>query len=154
VLAGQIARLCTRLVLAQNAMICSSVNRFLFISPSFNQGPDSNLRWRKFSVAGHRITRSNGTTFAPGKPMQNGYVESFNGRMRDELLNESLFFGLDHARSAIAEWREDFNTARPHSSLGYQTPATYAEVITATGSDAVLIEGSAPPPVALPRQTA
>ncbi|MER9332372.1 IS3 family transposase [Mesorhizobium sp. M0488] len=87
---------------------------------------------------------------APGKPMQNGYVESFNGRMRDELLNESLFFGLDHARSAIAEWREDFNTARPHSSLGYQTPAAYAEVITATGSDAALIEGSAPPPVAQP----
>ncbi|WP_404926353.1 IS3 family transposase [Mesorhizobium sp. ORM16] len=87
---------------------------------------------------------------APGKPMQNGYVESFNGRMRDELLNESLFFGLDHARSAIAEWREDFNTARPHSSLGYQTPAAYAEVITATGSDAALMEGSAPPPVAQP----
>ncbi|MBE1205365.1 IS3 family transposase [Aminobacter carboxidus] len=85
---------------------------------------------------------------APGKPMQNGYVESFNGRMRDELLNESLFFGLDHARSAIAEWRQDFNTARPHSSLGYQTPAAYAEVITATGSDAVLMEGSTPPPVA------
>jgi hypothetical protein len=58
--------------------------------------------------------------------MQNGYVESFNGRMRDELLNESLFFGLDHARSAIAEWVEDFNTARPHSSLGYQTPAAFA----------------------------
>ncbi|MER9197250.1 IS3 family transposase [Mesorhizobium australicum] len=87
---------------------------------------------------------------APGKPMQNGYVESFNGRMRDELLNESLFFGLDHARSAIAEWRQDFNTARPHSSLGYQTPAAYAEVITATGSDAAPTEGSAPPPVALP----
>jgi putative transposase len=87
---------------------------------------------------------------APGKPMQNGYVESFNGRMRDELLNESLFFGLDHARSAIAEWVEDFNTARPHSSLGYQTPAAYAEVITATGSDAALIDGSAPPPVAQP----
>lgn len=58
---------------------------------------------------------------APGKPMQNGYVESFNGRMRDELLNESLFFGLDHARSAIAEWGEDYNHFRPHSSLGYQT---------------------------------
>ncbi len=70
---------------------------------------------------------------APGKPMQNGYVESFNGRMRDELLNESLFFGLDHARSAIAEWRHDFNTARPHSSLGYQTPAAFAEMITAAG---------------------
>lgn len=58
---------------------------------------------------------------APGKPMQNGYVESFNGRMRDELLDDSLFFGLDHARSAIAEWRDDFSTARPHSSFGYQT---------------------------------
>ena len=63
---------------------------------------------------------------APGRPMQNGYVESFNGRMRDELLNESLFFGLDHARSAIAEWADDYNHFRPHSSLGYQTPADYA----------------------------
>jgi hypothetical protein len=54
--------------------------------------------------------------------MQNGYVESFNGRMRDEFLNESLFFGLDHARSAIAEWADDHNNLRPHSSLGYQTP--------------------------------
>ena len=87
---------------------------------------------------------------APGKPMQNGYVESFNGRMRDELLNESLFFGLDHARAAIADWVEDFNTARPHSSLGYQTPAAYAEVLTATGSSAALHNGAAPPPVAHP----
>lgn len=71
---------------------------------------------------------------APGKPMQNGYVESFNGRMRDELLNESLFFGLDHARSAVAEWVKDFNTTRPHSSLDYQTPAAFAEVLAATGN--------------------
>ena len=56
--------------------------------------------------------------------MQNGYVASFNGRMRDELLNESLFFGLDHARSAIAEWADDYNHFRPHSSLGYQTRQT------------------------------
>jgi transposase InsO family protein len=54
---------------------------------------------------------------APGKPMQNGYVESFNGRMRDELLNESLFFGISHARSAIAARVADYNTERPHSSL-------------------------------------
>ena len=87
---------------------------------------------------------------APGKPMQNGFCKSFNGRMRDELLNESLFFGLDHARSAIADWVADFNTARPHSSLGYQTPAAYAEVLTATGSSAAQDEGSAPAPVALP----
>ena len=68
--------------------------------------------------------------------LQNGYVESFNGRMRDELLNESLFFGLDHARSAIAEWADDYNHFRPHSSLGYQTPAGYAGTIAATGSNA------------------
>ncbi|NNH28808.1 IS3 family transposase [Rhizobium sp. SEMIA 4085] len=85
---------------------------------------------------------------APGKPMQNGYVESFNGRMRDELLNESLFFGLDHARSAIAEWADDYTTFRPHSSLGYQTPADFAGTIAATGSNAAQDESFAFPPVA------
>jgi transposase InsO family protein len=69
-----------------------------------------------------------------GVESNNGYVESFNGRMRDELLNESLFFGLNHARSAIAEWVEDFNMTRPHSSLGYQTPAAFAGLLAATGS--------------------
>ncbi|MFN6953112.1 MAG: IS3 family transposase, partial [Albidovulum sp.] len=57
---------------------------------------------------------------APGRPMQNGYIESFNGRMRDELLNESLFVDLDHARRLIDDWVTDYNTARPHSSLGYK----------------------------------
>ena len=89
-----------------------------------------------------------GKRFAPGRPMQNGYVESFNGRMRDELLNESLFFGLDHARSAIAEWTDDYNNFRPHSSLGYQTPANYAGIIAATGSNAVQYGSCAFPPVA------
>lgn len=88
------------------------------------------------------------TYIAPGKPMQNGYVESFNGRMRDELLNESLFFGLDHARSAIADWAADYNHFRPHSSLGYQTPAGYAGIIAATGSNAAQDENFAFPPVA------
>jgi putative transposase len=78
---------------------------------------------------------------APGKPMQNGYIESFNGRMRDELLNETLFFGLDHARQAITEWVADFNQARPHSSLGYQTPAAFAARLTATGHHATLPAG-------------
>ncbi len=59
---------------------------------------------------------------APGKPMQNGFVESFNGRMRDELLNETLFFDLDHARAKIANWVADYNLQRPHSSLKYMTP--------------------------------
>lgn len=99
------------------------------------------LAWSKdHKVEWHHI--------APGKPMQNGYVESFNGRMRDELLNESLFFGLDHARSAIEEWTNDYNHFRPHSSLGYQTPADYAELIAATGSNGAQDEGYKFPPVA------
>jgi putative transposase len=68
---------------------------------------------------------------APGKPMQNGYIESFNGRMRDELLNETLFLDLDQARQLIGDWIADYNMARPHSSLGYQTPAAYADKLTA-----------------------
>ena len=89
---------------------------------------------------------------APGKPMQNGYVESFNGRMRDELLNETLFLSLDHARSTIAAWVDDYNTTRPHSSLAYQTPSAYAEKFTATGYHATPLRGSACQPVAQPAQ--
>jgi len=63
---------------------------------------------------------------APGKPMQNGFVESFNGRMRDELLNEHLFDSLRHARNLVAAWRDDFNHHRPHSSLAGMTPWEYA----------------------------
>lgn len=84
--------------------------------------------------------------------MQNGYVESFNGKMRDELLNETLFFNLDHARQAIAEWIEDYNMKRPHSSLGYQTPAAYAETFAATGYPATPLRRSAGQPVAQPAQ--
>jgi putative transposase len=70
---------------------------------------------------------------APGKPIQNAFVESFNGRMRDELLNETLFLDLDDARSKIAKWVADYNGERPHSSLKYLTPAAYAATFTATG---------------------
>ena len=89
----------------------------------------------------------------PGKPMQNGYVESFNGKMRDELLNETLFFSLDQAREAIAAWIEDYNTERPHSSLAYQTPAAYAAKFAATGWHAKPLRGSACQPVAQPAQS-
>ncbi len=82
--------------------------------------------------------------------MQNGYIGSFNGRMRDEFLNESRFFGLEHARSAISEWVEDYNTARPHSSLGYETPVAFARIITATRSKATLAKRVAAAPVAQP----
>ncbi len=67
---------------------------------------------------------------APGKPQlffrQNGFVESFNGRLRDECLNETLFSSLSHARSVLAAWKKDYNTVRPHSKLGRKTPAEIA----------------------------
>lgn len=59
---------------------------------------------------------------APGRPMQDGFCEAFNGRMRDELLNETLFRDLDHARSALTRWVVDYNDHRPHLALGYLTP--------------------------------
>jgi putative transposase len=58
----------------------------------------------------------------PGKPMQNGHVESFNGRLRDECLNTSWFRTLNDVRSTLASWREEYNHERPHSSLDYRTP--------------------------------
>lgn len=70
---------------------------------------------------------------APGRPMQNGTIESFNGRMRDELLNESLFIDLDQACQIIGAWAADYNTARPHSSLGYKAPAAYAGTLAPQG---------------------
>jgi len=63
---------------------------------------------------------------APGKPMQNGFVESFNGRMHDECLNEHLFDSMRNARDLIAAWRTDFNHQRPHTSFAGLTPLEYA----------------------------
>jgi len=63
---------------------------------------------------------------APGKPMQNGFVESFNGRLRDECLNETLFTSLAHARFVLDAWRHDYNNVRPHSKLSGKTPAEIA----------------------------
>ena len=65
----------------------------------------------------------------PGKPVQNGYVESFNGRLRDECLNANWFTNLDDARSKIMQWKQEYNGERPHSSLGYRTPNEFAEVL-------------------------
>ena len=88
---------------------------------------------------------------APGKPMQNAFIESFNGRLRDELLNETLFTSLMQARVALEEWRRDYNNFRPHSRIGWLAPAVYAKTfLPQRGQGAALIDGSAPWPVALP----
>jgi putative transposase len=63
----------------------------------------------------------------PGKPVENAYIESFNGRFRDECLNEHWFLTMAHARRAIEAWRIEYNTERPHSSLGNLTPEEYAK---------------------------
>ena len=63
---------------------------------------------------------------APGKPTQNAFCEAYNSKFRDECLNEALFRDLSHARQLIAGWVTYYNTERPHSALGYQTPAAFA----------------------------
>ena len=66
----------------------------------------------------------------PGKPTQNAYIESFNGRLRDECLNVNWFTSLSDARRKIEAWRQDYNEQRPHSSLNYLPPAKFARIAT------------------------
>lgn len=100
------------------------------------------------------ITVDNGTEFAskavdlwayrnavyldfirPGRPVENGYIESFNGRLRDECLNVEVFFSLADARHKLALWHQDYNHHRPHSSLADRTPAEFAATMSG-GNDA------------------
>src|SRR5215510_2628250 len=74
----------------------------------------------------------------PGRPVQNAFVESFHGKLRDECLNASWFGNLFEARAKIAAWREEYNEERPHSSLGYRTPAAFAASLERCGKDAAL----------------
>ena len=107
------------------------------------------LRWSQ-------ETRVDWHYIAPGKPQQNAFIESFNGRLRDELLNETLFMSLAHARAALSAWMIDYNTVRPHSAVGNVPPAIYAKLgAPAMQRDGALrsLRGSAPHPVAPPGQT-
>ncbi len=65
----------------------------------------------------------------PGSPWENGYIESFNGKLRDELLNREVFTTLTEAKVLIEQWRREYNQVRPHSSLGYQPPAPEARIL-------------------------
>jgi len=91
---------------------------------------------------------------ASGKPMQNGFIESFNGRLRDERLNETLFSSVAQARTALANWCSDYNTERPHSQLGYETPSVFASTFSPRRALARRYATStAPEPVASPART-
>jgi putative transposase len=84
---------------------------------------------------------------APGKPMQNGFIESFNGKLRDEKLNDTLFTTLHQARVELATWKNDYNHHRPHSGLGWLTPSEFAKTATsaqAKATDAALLDVYAP----------
>ena len=85
---------------------------------------------------------------APGKPMQNAFIESFNGQLRDELLNETLFTSLAQVRIALRCWRTDYNDTRPHSQLGWKTPSEFASPLPRRDLALRYAEGSAPAPVA------
>ena len=69
----------------------------------------------------------------PGSPWENGYVESFNGKLRDELLDREIFYTLTEAKILIERWRPQYNTVRPHSALGYRPPAPKAVMPTPIG---------------------
>ena len=62
----------------------------------------------------------------PGSPWENGYIESFNGKLRDELLTREIYTTLEEAKVLIKQWRREYNQVRPHSSLGYQPPVPEA----------------------------
>ena len=104
------------------------------------------LRWcQEMRIEWHYI--------APGKPTQNAFVESFNGKLRDELLNETLFTSLAQARAVLAAWKDDYNNVRPHSALGNLSPVEYADRSAPEpqrGGALRYTEGSAPRPVAPP----
>ncbi len=77
---------------------------------------------------------SPGLFIEPGSPWENGYVESFNGKLRDELLDREIFYTLTEAQILIERWRRQYNTVRPHSALGYRPPAPDAIMPVALGS--------------------
>jgi putative transposase len=78
---------------------------------------------------------------APGKAMQNGFIESFNGKLRDQKLNDTLFTTLHQARVELSHWRNDYNQHRPHSRLGWLTPSAFAKTAKAMNASALRAHG-------------
>jgi putative transposase len=81
----------------------------------------------------------------PGKPVENAYIESFNGKFRDECLNEHWFITMAHARHTIENWRQEYNEERPHSSPGDLTPARFAAELETKRKKEVLLTADSNP---------
>ena len=99
-----------------------------FFAPTSFIGPNlwclcqpEKLKHRSYTAAGWH-------QFAPGKAQNNGFIESFNGKLRGECLNETLFGTLHYARQTLEEWQEDYNWRRPHSALGNLTPIELLQI--------------------------
>jgi putative transposase len=93
---------------------------------SVDHGPEFVCRSVRSWCETHRVLLR---YIEPGRPMQNGHIESFNGRLRDECLNANWFTNSANARHQVESWRTDYNQSRPHSGLGYQTPNEFAVLI-------------------------
>jgi putative transposase len=108
-----------------------------------DNGPELTSRHFLAWCVDHRVALEH---IQPGRPMQNGHVESFNGKLRDECLNVSWFRNLFDARIKISRWRTEYNEVRPHSSLGYRTPAHFAALATnaSTAVNTLLRRGKGP----------
>lgn len=89
-----------------------------------DNGPEFRSRYFNAWCKSHRIALE---YITPGRPTQNGYIESFNGKLRDECLNLNCLRNLGDARERIGRWREHYNSSRPHSALGYLTPVQFAQ---------------------------
>ncbi len=88
----------------------------------------------------------------PGSPWENGFIESFNARLRDELLDNGIFYSLEEAKIVIESWRRHYNTPRPHRSLGYKAPAPEV-FVPALAARAAAQPRSAPPPALAQKPT-
>ena len=108
------------------------------------------LREQEAGAQTAEVCRKQGISSA--KPTQNAFIESFNGRLRDELLKQTLFVSLTHARAALADWKDQI---RPHSAIGNLAPAVYAQIsdpATQRGGSLRSLGGSAPRPMSLTSQ--
>ena len=108
-------------------------NLFVFRSIPEHIRSDNGVEFTARAVRGWLNRLGVKTLFIePGSPWENGYIESFNGKMRDELLNREIFTTLDEAKVLIEQWRTEYNQVRPHSSKEYQPPAPGAILMMVT----------------------
>ena len=80
------------------------------------------------------------TYITPGSPLENGFIERFNGTLRDELLNREVFYSLEEARALIENFRREYNSVRPHSSLGYASPLSFVSSFESPNTSFQLVQ--------------